>query len=62
MALEDHQDEKYLVASNGESPSQMFFAWEDAEKSGADYLDAFDENGKLLRSYMLVDGSYTTEF
>jgi hypothetical protein len=58
----DHKDEKYLVASNGESPNQIYFTWEDAEKSGAAYLDAFDENGKLVKSYMLVDGSYTTDF
>ena len=58
----NHENEKYYVASDGEQPHQLYFGWEDAEKSNAQYLDAFDQNGKPVKSYKLVDGQYTTQF
>lgn len=53
---------KYFVTSNGDSPDAIFFSWDEARDTNADYIDAFDEHGKHLVAYKFVNGSYTQEF
>jgi hypothetical protein len=58
----NHENEKYIVASSGEYPNQIFFDWKTAEASQILYLDAFDAEGTLVMRYMRVAGEYTTDF
>jgi hypothetical protein len=55
--------EKYFVCSHSEEPEVIYFNKEDAFKTGINYVDSFDNNGKRIASYKYVsDGEYTTDF
>ena len=49
--LEVGEDEAYFVASNGDEPFQIFFNLRDAVNDGSRFIDAFDENGILIKGY-----------
>lgn len=52
----------YLI-SNGNLPSRIYFNFSDAQESLASFIDVFDKEGTLVRSYKLVQYvGYTTDF
>lgn len=57
-------DAVYWVGSDGERPDRIMFNPVVAEASGYIYLDAFDKDGTLVKSYKWSprDTGYTTEF
>jgi hypothetical protein len=55
--------EEYFVASEIDQPVKIFFNREVAfEGLLYEYIDSFDDQGFPLKSYKLVNGSYTTDF
>lgn len=56
-------EEKYFVCGCGDHPEQMFFDKMAALAADYDYMDSFDNKGRLVESYKRQDvNTYTTDF
>jgi hypothetical protein len=56
--------ETYFVCSDGNKPDRIFFDLAEAVDAKYLYLDVFDDDGILIKSYIYIPetGEYTDDF